>query len=419
MYTYREACVLDRSPYAQWQSVDLSTLSLSAIFQTYRRIILILDHTAVPGTYYVDLEPLRLEYSGYLYRLTQWLTDLGDRTLPTIQYLPHPTVSYVRYTDAVRAGYKVELTIIGRTDISIAEQEDRIDLKVTRAMPIPYDVLYNTCLFSVNGYLHPTDYNDLGLYVREGGRSYHHCRLNHLGIHSFADIGTVQCLPITNDQITPSTPDSQLRNHAYLQIPIATPGKTVLLSIGGYLVLPDAATFWQVGDQTYGLTLENLPYLERYFESSQYLDLSSLPLSTSPLHPERISAVELWSDPVIRAYLTLPQSFWIVVDTPHLFTVRRSLRSPGLPGMFVSVIEPRAAVITGYGKIAEYWQTYEDGQWSLTVEDSFYRHYVFDTVPSDQLTVITAGLTPMHSYSHSRGYLLEIGAYRDRTPSTP
>lgn len=415
MYQYQSALVLSRLPYAQWESVDLSSLTVTAIFSTYRQILLTLSHTALSYQVYVDLEPLRMEYSGYTGTLAHWFASLGNTALPTIPKLPEVKVGYVQYRDAFQAGYTVDTTIIGRKDISIAELESRNDLIITRpATPVIYDQLFSKCLVSVNGYLHRTDYDADGFYVKEGGRSFRQSRHNQLGLLSFSSIGPVEQLPITADQIHSSHPEVSLYTKAYLTLPKATPGKTVLLSIGGYLVLPDPLLFWQLSDTQYALSLEHLPYLERYFESVVNLDLSALPLTVSPTHPERVSVDELTSDAVVTAYLTLPQSFWIVVDTPHLFFVRRGLETPALPGMFVSHYRPIYPLIIGQGKIGEYWSTVEDGRWSLTVQDSFYRHHLFNTLLPDALSVITDEPTPMKTYSHSRGWLLEIGAYRDR-----
>lgn len=417
MYTYVSAMILDRTAGAQWRVVDLSAMTLKSIFETCRRIILTVQHTTYPFDVFVDLEPLRAEYSGYAFRLSQWFIDLGDRALPMIPRLPQPRVYYVQYTDAFRAGYKVDLTIIGRSDTSIAEQEERHDLRITRdSIPTPYDLLYRHCLVSVNGYLHPSDYNDRGLYVAGGGRSFRCSRQNQVGLHSFADIGDIQAIPITADQIHEMDPDTPLKTRLYLQLPVGTDtkNKSVVLSLGGYLVMPDPNVFWAINDTTYALSLDNLPYLERFIESSEYLDLSALGLTHSPMHPERVSVAELYSDAVVTRYCTLPQSFWVVVDTPHLFSVRRSLRTPNLPGMFISYHLPTAPLIVGHGKLAEYWKTYEDGEWSLTVQDSVYRHFIFDTIPDSSLTVITGGTVPMQPASHSRGWLLEIGAYKDQ-----
>jgi hypothetical protein len=312
----------------------------------------------------------------------------------------------VQYRDAFQAGYLADLTIIGRPDSTIAEQEARNDIRIIRpGTPVVYEQLYSYCLVSVNGYLHPTDYDDDGLYVKEGGRSFRQSRNNQLGLYSFANIGKLTMLPITESQITASNPDVSLHSKAYLTIPTTTPNQTVLLSIGGYLVLPDPQVFWQISDTSYALSLEHLPYVERYFESIVNLDLSSLSLSNSVLHPERVSVTELYSDTVVKQYLTLPQSFWIVVDTPHLFTVRRGLMTPALPGMFISYQKPIYPLIIGQGKLGEYWSSLEDGQWSLTVQDSFYKHHVFNTVADPALTTVTSGMTPMHTFDHSRdGY---------------
>jgi hypothetical protein len=414
MYQYQSALVLGRLPYAQWQAIDAASLHLLDLFTQYRRCILTLTNTVFDGEVYIDLEPLRSEFSTYNGTLADWFISIGNRALPTIAKLPKSKVGYVQYKDAFQAGYRVDTTIIGRKDISISELESRDDLIVTReSTPTVYDQLYSKCLFTVNGYFHPTDYDDDGLYVKDGGRSFRRSRNNQLGIHSFANIGKVTTIPITMEQIHTSDPDTALVKKAYLTIPQATPNQSVLLSIGGYLVLPDPQVFWQISDHQYGLSLEHLPYLARYFESVVNLDLSSLPLSVSPIHPERVSATELFSDPVVTAYLTLSQSFWIVVDTPHLFFVRRGIETPALPGMFISHSRPIYPLIIGQGKIGEYWSTLEDGRWSLTVQNSFYRHHIFDTVRAGELTTVTSGLTPMQPFDHSRGWLLEIGAYQD------
>ncbi|MGI9213884.1 MAG: hypothetical protein ACR2HF_15565, partial [Methylococcaceae bacterium] len=317
MYTYVSAMILDRTAGAQWRVVDLSAMTLKSIFETCRRIILTVRHTTYPSDLFVDLEPLRAEYSGYSFILSQWFIDLGDRALPTIPRLPHPRVCYVQYTDAFRAGYKVDLTIIGRTDTTIAEQEERHDLRITRTrLPTPYDGLYRHCLVSVNGYLHPSDYDDTGLYVAGGGRSFRCSRQNQVGLHSFADIGDIRAVPITVDQIHEMDTDTLLKTRLYLQLPTGTDtqNKSVILSLGGYLVLPDPNVFWPINATTYALSLDNLPYLERFIESSHYLDLSALGLTHSPMHPERVSIAELYSTEVVLKYCTLPQSFWVVID---------------------------------------------------------------------------------------------------------
>ena len=62
--------------------------------------------------------------------------------------------------------------------------------------------------------------------------------------------------------------------------------------------------------------------------------------------------------------------------------------------------------------MAEYWKTFEDGQWSVTVRDSFLRNFVLSSRPDAQLNVVSPAAIPTQTFHHSRGYLMQIGTYK-------
>ena len=80
--------------------------------------------------------------------------------------------------------------------------------------------------------------------------------------------------------------------------------------------------------------------------------------------------------------------------------------------MFTSYIDPKYPLIVNYGKVAEYWKTEEDGFWSVTVTDSFYRDYLFSQQPAHELEAVSNNRIPMRSFQHSKGFLLEIAGYK-------
>ena len=79
--------------------------------------------------------------------------------------------------------------------------------------------------------------------------------------------------------------------------------------------------------------------------------------------------------------------------------------------MFKVYQEPEYPLVVNYGRIAEYWKTYEDEQWLCTVNDSYLRDYVIDFYTETNLELINNHLVPMSPNKHSRGFLLEIGCY--------
>lgn len=62
--------------------------------------------------------------------------------------------------------------------------------------------------------------------------------------------------------------------------------------------------------------------------------------------------------------------------------------------------------------MAEYWKTKEDGQWSVTVRDSFLRNFVLSSRPDHSLQVASPAGVPCQTFYHSRGYMMQIGAYK-------
>lgn len=174
-------------------------------------------------------------------------------------------------------------------------------------------------------------------------------------------------------------------------------------------MFPGEPGFQQVSDDVFSVNFEAFPYIERLFESSKALDLSSLELDISEELPGALNAPELLADETIRKYLQLSQTFFIVVDTDNLFTSKIALRNSRYPGMFIAYQEPDCPLIIGYGKLGEYWKTSEDGQWLLTVEDSYYRNYMFRGTPAKELQNVSGNLLPFNSYFDSKGYLLQIG----------
>jgi hypothetical protein len=109
--------------------------------------------------------------------------------------------------------------------------------------------------------------------------------------------------------------------------------------------------------------------------------------------------------------MTLSQSFLVIVDTQQLTTNKIYLRHSSMPGMFTAYRDPVYPMVANYGKIVEYWKTYEDGHWAVNVQDSFLRNYIFTTQRKQQLANVTNNMISSKPFWHSRGYLLEIAGY--------
>jgi len=414
LYTYVKAIALARSIGSQWKEVDLSNILVYDIFTTYTKVFLVLNNDVLNQDVNVDMDTLRQQYSNYTGTLTELLVEIGNRTLQTVATLPNTLVKFAKYSDAVRAGYKIKLTIAGQNLPDNYPQSEMKDLKVTRpGYTTSMDLIQDYCLVSVNGYFHWTDAQSQTAYVYNGGETMRKSKLNHLGILSFYDIGHLQKIKLDPDRIIPVDANSHLRDKILFTIDQDLTDKSYFLVMGGYLVFPKEGVFYQSGEKTFTLDINRLPYVERLFESNNYLDLSELQLTELPINPDAYNVDELFSDEVILKYLTMSQSFLVIVDTPHLVTNKIHIRASQLPGMFTSYQDPVYPLIVNDGKIAEYWKTQEDGFWAVNVQDSFLRNYVISEQPVQQLETVTDQLVSSQPFRHSRGFLLEIAGYRN------
>ena len=409
MYSFVNAVCLSRSIGSQWHEVDLSEILMFDIFTTYSKVYLTLTNPNIINEVFVDLDTQRTEFSSYQGTLSEWLVTLANRTLPIVESIPSTIVKSAKYSDAIRSGYKVNLTKIGVVTPDNYPADELHDLVLTRPQySTDLSLIHSHCLVSVNGYYHMTDTDEHKAYVYNGADAMRRSKVNHVGILSFLDIGALQKIKIDPNQIYPQSLNAPLSQRLYFDVTQDLTNKSVILILGGYLVFPSEGVFWQSGDRTFALDINEIPYPQRIYESSKYLDLSSLGLTDLHINPEAINTAELYSDAVLKRYLTMSQSFLVIVDKPNLVTNKIHIRHSHLPGMFTAYQDPTLPLIVNFGKVAEYWKTFEDGYWSVTVEDSFFRQFVLSQQPIYYMQTLNGNVLPHQPFWHSHGHLLEI-----------
>lgn len=413
MYVYVRAACTARSMGAQWEIKDLSNILVFDIYSNFSKIVLELSNPYLAANVYVDMDTLKAKYSSYNGTLNALLVEIGDTTLQTTDTFPTTTIKYVRYADAFMAGYKVDKTTIGKQLPTGYPTDLLADLKLNRPdYNTDMQLLHDYCMVSVNGFYHRTDADDNYAYVYDGGTSTLKNKQNHIGILSFLDIGKLDKQSIKEQNILSSGDGTPLSKRCVLWTDTDLTGKSFFLVLGGYMLFPDNVSMWQSGDHLITLNFSAMPLLERYFESNLCLDLSALGLSQSSVNDNMINSEEFFSDTVLKKYLMLSQSFLVIVDAENLFTNKMFIRQSNLPGMFTAYQDPSYPLIVNYGKVAEYWKVKEDGQWSVSVRDSFLRNFVLTYEDIKQLPNVTDQRLPNRTFYNSRGFLLEIGSYK-------
>ena len=269
---------------------------------------------------------------------------------------------------------------------------------------------HDYCLVTINGFFHQMETDGKYSYIPHGNQSAIMSKDSQMGFLNFETIGKVKTVQITEQMVYKQNADSFLSKRAFIKLPEDTTGKTVLLVVGGYLYLPDGQTFTKAGNETYCVDFNHVPLLERYFESANYLDMGALNLQKNIKFPNQINISDFLSDAKFTKYLTLPQSFFVIIDTPEITFERHFLQKNSFVGRYVSPTEPKSILMTGLGKVSEYWKEYGDNQWVLNVGQAYDMEYVAHTVLPGEISYMTDNTVPAHRYYLSQAYMLDFVA---------
>lgn len=410
MYQYLSAIAKAKGTASQWKEVDLNQVTFEEIQKTYSKVIFTLENPFLAGERFVTLDQMMSVGVNMSLTVEQFLSVNDNTALPDSTIPFEVQQKTVTYRDAWRAGYKVHYITPGGTAGSNQVISDRVNLLLERE-GTSYEDLYNNCLFTVNGLFHLSDYNSNGLHIIEGGRSVQHANQNKIGILNFTEIGNVQEVPITSAMISKGL-DTEIpySKATYVKLGQSLAGKTPLVVIGGYLHILDDV--YQVVNEEEGIikiTLDHVNLMHRLFESRKLITTATLALSSHQMNSSLIAPSELYSDAVIESYLTLPQSFVVLVDAESLYVKPHPLEHSHINGIYYTSRDPLFPVRSRTGIFPEYWVREEDDKYVLSMVDGLSRNYEFETTPWRESPYVSPSLESNDPYDFVKADLLEIG----------
>lgn len=392
----------------RWKEVAIGNIALNVLFSTYSRIIATLSNPFLPENVAVDLDTIRPIIGGSSITFNAFLIENANNALTTLTDLPVINTRYARYADAFHAGYKI--TPIHPTASIDADLPPSEKTWLHLARPdTDYVLFYKSCLVSINGFFHATDANEEGVLVNSGMKSAMISGENQIGIYSFRELGELTFFPITEEMVFKQNDRQTYRERAYVDLGVDVSDKSVFLVLGGYLHALDKKTFYRTGPGTFAIDFSNLPLMDRYYESRNYIDLSSLDLDTTDRNDSQVGVDNFLSDATLLAYLTLSQSFFVVLDNNDIFVTKSPVRKTPLPDMFIGYEKPFYPLVVGMGRVTNYWYTHEDGQYSLTCHDTLRNNRLYDTVDFEKQISVSNANDPENPTYHSAPFFLKIG----------
>lgn len=412
MYSLVKSLARTRGRTGSWSETELSGVDVFKLWNDYSQIYLILTNPAFVGQVSLDLAKVRSRLT--LVRpgttLAQWLTSLGSQSLPTTTTIPKINPKFVEYRDAVQAGYlmkPVHRTIGVGNDVLPSSADDLLLTK----KGLTYKNFYDNCLVNVNGLLHYSDYDSAGIHVYGGGVTGRISNDNHVGVLNFTSLGGVSAIRITDKMISPGGSDPALYVNTIISAPVSLANKTVMLSFMGYLLPLDRA-FKRLGDSSFTLDLRNQIFADWYFEAKRLIDLSTVEkhLTYKNGSYDQVGLDEFTGDAVIRAILTLPQSFLVVINNTDIYVDREQLGVSLTPDRYFTRTRPVWPVIFGKGRIFNYWSITEGDTYVLAGADNQRPEYNFETTDWGLQRSIDNTQDRHNPFRFSKAYFLKIGS---------
>ena len=384
MYRFVSSYLKPKAVSQSYQSVDISLMTIDDIFNNYLDGYIELSNPALEDNIYLTLDefkrinlPYRLDHT-----FEYWLSYIGNKTIFASTTRPNYVSSMVKARNILQSSYQFSLCNRVYPPDSVMPVGDLNDLYIYKP-DVNKTALQNRSLVSINGFMHPTvPYYD-GIAAVGGGSQ--HKMIGNLTatLLSFASIGDIKQYPIKSEHLNRYKAGYPLSDKAVIDTGIDLTNKSIIVSIGGYPLIANelVSVLSDVGG-VIKIDTRRFDLIRHINNQVGLINLEPLgitvPETDKGLPP--LSAKGLLSDIITRQYLTLPQSFVAVIDTPLLTLEKEIVSSTGLRDRHVSMSEPNLPIMDSYGRIVDYWIVPENGPYAICTANDYYRHYNYETI---------------------------------------
>lgn len=416
MYSLKNTIAQPMNQRGVWDKVDISTTFTKELLKLFAEAYITIYSKILDRDITISLSSIKDRLSTFDGTFTAFLEENKNKSFEEIDFTVSLKERILRYEDGVRAGYKFypapsihavdsEHGISDRPYIKFEKKYNTAKGKVS-IDPLEF---YKYCLVSVNGFIHRVDVSKDEMYIIDGYKSVRQANDNAIGILSFKELGSIDVIPITKDMIYKQVDSALLYDQCFIDIGKDTSDKTIILILGGYLHVLDWLVFRRISDTAIRIDLKNIPFLERFHESKRYISFADAPLDRGH-DDDHVAVSDITGDRFIRYYLQMPQSFILLLDNTDIHVSRQDVVTTMIPGQYISYVEPKAPLIDGHGKFANYWSVWEDDEWVLNTRENQYHNWVYDSASIFGMNSVTNSRYTQELSEASLAYMLRISS---------
>jgi len=377
MYTLVSALGNPVQAFGRWEPIDVADVPLMTLYRQYRKFLLLLKTPFTQQNVTLDMDRMASQLAGSPKTVAEFLTDNGETTLPTTVGTTSLSTGVVQYIDAFDSGYSVKLAD-GITPIS----DDYLDTKKWLYLQKPgidYQKFYEHVMVSINGFYHRTDFDPNGAYVVNAVKSRDVSGCATVGLVNFERIGKLKYYSITKEMLYKQGGDTPYKDVVCVDLGTSHANKTLVVVIGGYMHICDPKIIYRMSETTFAIRFNQINFLNRFLESRQYLDMTDLGLDVYHNNDTKVNVGQLTSDEVIERYMTMEQSFVVLIDNPNIYTDKIPVMNHSAPGVYTSGIKPDLPMVLGYGRLANHiWKPYHL-RYDIRALNGVKDNYIFNT----------------------------------------
>lgn len=313
MYKYEGSISRTAGSRPHTTNQDISNIPLPKVLQMFTDVKVIVSNPFIEGKEWFVLQDYYNELMMFGGTINEWFASIGARGLNTTPGEPDTKQKVARFHNLAAHWFTQKPADIDKHPNDEILYEDAKDILVSKK-EVDYKRLFNSSLFTVNGYIHRAGMGDEGIYILDGVTTAKVSNEHHSAVLTFDKLSTLKCYDIRKDSILPPGDFARYNENVLINTPFSTKGKSVGIVIGGIL-------HWQskvvtvVGENLVSLNFEHIDWVSRYFHDRHWLNLSNLAKLKLTSEEDYLTKEEYQSDEVILSWLTdLTQSFWVVFD---------------------------------------------------------------------------------------------------------
>lgn len=410
MYTLVKTIAKPKRSYSLWEDVNAGPMIIRDFLSQYRDAIFTVENPFLGGTVWFKLVDFERHGLNVDLSFDNWLTQVDNQYISGVSHVDYSLErKETRYRDAIQANYSwkhVNFTYAADASLPLSE---RPDLLLTRPNTSTNKMVENL-LITVNGYFHRSSYHVGGLCVHSGGQTIVKSDRNSVGAWSFENVGGVRQIAIDETMIGDTDPGQSLWDGMLIKVGESLTNKTVFVSIGGSLHMGDDA-YKVINDEEGIISIDftRVNLMDRILTQKDYISLASLPFATTSLNRGAIFNSDLKKNAFLRAYMSLPQSFVVIIDDPDVYVKRHGLEYSGFPGVYYSYVNAARPILSHNGTFPEQWVRNERGVYVHNINHEFKINYVKNTTEWRGLGSVDNTRRIDQQYSAGEVMQIEVG----------